>query len=170
MSKVHKETATDHLDVRPHSERKIMDNFDLVQARKKRRYNQAYLATLLGVSQQMVSLMEKGRKPLTNKALDFIGVEKPPSSPPLCANTPKTGNLVVKKMLKTKELRGANLAESARLGLLTRSEAFSSSRLWEKWWYQETNPRCESCTGGCKQSLRARVIRCYQYSPTAVAQ
>ena len=48
----------------------------LVEARKAKRWSQRALALSLGISQQFVAAMEKGRKPLTDKALAFIRAQE----------------------------------------------------------------------------------------------
>ena len=50
-------------------------NDELREARKKKGWSQESLSLHLGCSKSFLCQMEKGRKPLNSKALEFIGIE-----------------------------------------------------------------------------------------------
>ncbi len=42
-------------------------------------------------------------------------------------------------------------------------ERGQNSRGWEKWWWKKPHKLCNRCSRDCKQSARAKIIRCPQY-------
>jgi transcriptional regulator with XRE-family HTH domain len=126
----------------------MISGAELTRARKEHGYNQRLMADLLGVSQPMVSMMEKGSKPLTNKALDFISGGYIEITPAPTLAPPKKGDLVIKMPLKTKKMREVKMPVLGSLGLLGKSA---------------THPLCLRCRNKCKQTNKIKILSCPQY-------
>ena len=127
---------------------KMISGAELTRARKEHGYNQRLMAHFLGVSQPMVSMMEKGTKPLTTKAIDFVSdryIEITPAPTPAPA---KNGDLVIKMPLKTKKIRGAKMPVLASRGLLDKSKK---------------HPLCLRCRNRCRQTNKVKVLSCPQF-------
>ena len=139
------------------------DRFDLIRYRKNLGYNQVLLAALLGVSQQNISQMESGGKPLSTKALQFIRQANHGFPNGKVAIPPKNAKKVVEKSLKTRELQVGKLPDLTDMRLVTEKEAMSDYHLWKKWWWQIKHPLCLRCVNECRQSSQVGIICCPQF-------
>ena len=135
--------------------KQIYDRFDLINARKIAKYNQANLAAILGVSQQYVSAMESGHKPLTINAIRFIKEQNKRNLKGLPRTPRKNGKKVVKRLNRINNLQNKNL-RTQKVSDFSRKEV-------EKMWWEKLNARCLACKRGCKQSIYTKIIVCPQY-------
>ena len=138
----------------------------LKEARKKAGCKQVLLAAILGVSQQYLSQMERGLKPLNKKALVYILSQKEAKTLPTL-HTPQNGTKqVVKKSLKTKRLRSKKRPTIVQLSKSTDFSGFDSEKelkkAMEKWWWTELSADCRNCKRSCKQSWQVEIAHCPQ--------
>ena len=136
------------------------------EARKKAGCKQVLLAAILGVSQQYLSQMERGLKPLNKKALDYILSQKEAKTLPTL-HTPQNGTKqVVKKSLKTKRLRSKKRPTIVQLSKSTDFDGLDSEselrKVVEKWLWQDINADCRKCGRSCKQSWQVEIVSCPQ--------
>uniref|UniRef100_A0A6M3LNR4 Putative DNA binding, helix-turn-helix domain containing protein n=1 Tax=viral metagenome TaxID=1070528 RepID=A0A6M3LNR4_9ZZZZ len=140
------------------------ERFELKRVRKELGYSQFLLAEILGVSRQYLSMMEKGRKPLNEKALMLIRDINERKSGYLPLGNPKYAKKVDKQPLKTMKLR-------SRFSVKMKVSDFSGipkrTSDWERWWFREKHPRCVACLNDCKQSGYV-VLTCPQFKEMEV--
>lgn len=119
---------------------------ELTRARKQHGYNQTVLGHFLGVSQPFVSDMESGRKPLIQKAVDFINGENIAATPARTMDNAKNSKKVIFSEQKTNKIRSKKMP------------VFGSPGLSEK-----KHPLCLRCTRSCKQFGWVKIYCCPQF-------
>lgn len=141
----------------------LEDGAELLRIRKSLKINQVNLSQILGISQQYLSLMENGHKPLNQKALGFIReneiVQKPPNTLPPA----KMDTSGCKEALTINKLSEANCTKNGQPEELADFDDFSTNKGWETWLWKTKHPLCLKCQKECKQSDKVKIIICPQY-------